>query len=268
MEKMPARICGSVGMAEYRCYKTQTVGTFLGKSLNVPTFSFNMVIVHEKHPKGKNEENDMNIDTKDILNSILKSISGIDYIKADDVPNIDLYMDQVTTFMEAHLSGSKRYPEDKILTKTMINNYTKNELLPSPEKKKYSQEHLLLLIFIYYFKSILSITDIQALLQPLGERYFQSEENLTLKEIYEEVFSLEQERIEILKKDVEATYQRAFETFAEAPTDQQELLRRFAFICMLSFDVYLKKQMIEKLIDGMAEETKASEKQKEKKKKE
>ena len=65
----------------------------------------------------------MTIDTKDMLGSIMSSLSRIDYIKPSDIPGIDLYMDQVTTFMDAHLAASKRHPEDKILTKTMINNY-------------------------------------------------------------------------------------------------------------------------------------------------
>ena len=103
----------------------------------------------------------MTIDTNDILNSILESLSRIDYIHPEDIPNIDLYMDQVTTFMDTQLSSTKRYADDKILTKTMINNYAKNNLLPPPVKKKYSKDHLLLLIFIYYFKSILSIKDIE-----------------------------------------------------------------------------------------------------------
>ena len=67
----------------------------------------------------------MTIDKNDFLNSILSSISRIDYVKLEDIPNIQLYMDQVTTFMETQLSSSKRYEEDKILTKTMINNYAK-----------------------------------------------------------------------------------------------------------------------------------------------
>ena len=45
----------------------------------------------------------MTIDTKDLLNSILSSISRIDYIRPNEIPNIDLYMDQVTTFMEEQL---------------------------------------------------------------------------------------------------------------------------------------------------------------------
>ena len=95
----------------------------------------------------------MTIDTNDLLNSILESISRIDYVKSIDIPNIDLYMDQVTTFMDKQMASSKRYEDDKVLTKTMINNYAKNNLLPSPEKKKYTKEHLLVLTFIYYFKS-------------------------------------------------------------------------------------------------------------------
>ena len=97
----------------------------------------------------------MTIDEKDMINSILASVSRIDYIKLEDIPNIELYMDQVTTFMEEQLASTKRYEDDKILTKTMINNYAKNKLLPPPEKKRYSREHILMLIFIYYFKNIL-----------------------------------------------------------------------------------------------------------------
>ena len=79
-------------------------------------------------------------------------LDSVTRINPSDIPAIDLYMDQVTTFMDTHLSASKRFGEDKILTKTMINNYAKNNLLPPPEKKKYSKNHILLLIFIYYFK--------------------------------------------------------------------------------------------------------------------
>ena len=65
----------------------------------------------------------MTIDMKDFLSAVTDVLHRIDYIKPEDLPNIDLYMDQVTTFMDSQLEASKRYPEDKILTKTMINNY-------------------------------------------------------------------------------------------------------------------------------------------------
>lgn len=120
----------------------------------------------------------MKIDMTDLLNSITENLKRIDYIKPEEIPNIDLYMDQVTTFMDEHLAGTKRRDEDKILTKTMINNYSKNNLLPPSVKKKYSKEHVLLLIFIYYFKSILSIKDIETVLAPLRDKYFSDERRL------------------------------------------------------------------------------------------
>ena len=54
----------------------------------------------------------MTINTEDLLNSILESVGRIDYIHPVDIPNIDLYMDQVTTFMEEQLSSTKRYEDD------------------------------------------------------------------------------------------------------------------------------------------------------------
>ena len=192
----------------------------------------------------------MTIDTKDMINSIMGSLSRVDYIKPSDIPNIDLYMDQVTTFMDTHLASSKRYPQDKILTKTMINNYAKNNLLPPPVKKKYTKEHLLVMIFIYYFKGILSITDIQSLLTPITEHYFHSQE-FNIEDLYNEVFSLEKEQVERLQKDILRAYQTSTDTFHQAPEEDQEFLKLFSFICLLSFDVYVKKQLIEKLIDEL-----------------
>ena len=203
----------------------------------------------------------MTIDEKDLLNSILESLARIDYIKPEELPNIDLYMDQVTTFMDDRLSISKRHPEDKVLTKTMINNYAKNNLLPPPVKKKYSKEHLLALIFIYYFKNILSIGDIQAILNPITDRYFASDKECNLEEIYSEVFRLEESEIKNLQKDITRKSHPSQQTFPGAPKEEQDDLQHFSFLCMLSFDVYVKKQLIEKIIDArIAETSKAPEK--------
>ena len=81
----------------------------------------------------------MTLDSQDILNSILSSLGRVDHIKPEDIPNIDMYMDQVTTFMEQQLDHSRRYKDDKILTKTMINNYAKDGVIPPPVKKKYKK---------------------------------------------------------------------------------------------------------------------------------
>lgn len=211
----------------------------------------------------------MTIDNDDLLNSILASLDRIEYISPDDIPNIELYMDQVTTFMDNKLRSTSRYPgEDKILTKTMINNYAKNDLLPPPVKKKYSREHVLLLIFIYYYKGILSINDIQTLLKPITERFFRNNPEYNLENIYREAFGMEKGQIEVLKADVTEKFKAAEQTFEDAPEESRDFLRKFAFICTLSFDVYVKKLMIEKMVDQLSREWDASGEKTEGKKKE
>ena len=195
----------------------------------------------------------MTINTEDLLNSILESLDRIEYIRSNDIPNIDLYMDQVTTFMESHLKHSTRNPdEDKILTKTMINNYAKNNLLPPPIRKKYSKEHVLVLIFIYYFKGVMSINDIQVLLKPITDKYFGKKGTFDLEAVYQEVFGMEKEEVELLKEDVRRNYLKAQQTFQGAPQEDQDFLQKFSFICLISFDVYVKKLMIEKMVDDLA----------------
>ena len=177
----------------------------------------------------------------------------------EDLPEIDLYMDQVTTFMEKHLGELKRYPEDKVLTKTMINNYAKNNLLPSPVKKKYTQEHILLLVFIYYFKNLLSFTDIETVLSYVTEHHFDTDDESSLAEIYTKVFSMEHGQMDRLKEDVKEKFEKAKETFpsgaeGSAEPENAESLQLFGFICELAFDVFLKKQMIERLADELRAE--------------
>lgn len=201
---------------------------------------------------------------KDFLSDILKELQDIDFVKPEDIPNIDLYMDQVTTFIDSQLASSKRREDDKILTKTMINNYAKNNLLPPPQKKKYTKEHVLMLIFIYYFKSILSISDIQSILNPITDKYFGQKDGISLEDIYREIFSLEHQETQYALKDLAKKYANAQKTFPDAPEDEAERLRTFSFVCMLCYDIYIKKTLVERIIDHAHAEH-ASEKKPDKK---
>lgn len=197
----------------------------------------------------------MKFENRESLNKILKQFSELDYVHPEDIPNIELYVDQVTTFIESQLESVKRNEDEKILTKTMINNYTKSHVLPSPDKKKYSKDHVLTLILIYYLKSFLSIKDIQALLEPVTEKYFGTESALSFYDLYEELVTLGTKQSKALIKDVIAKYKATQTAFSDAPQEDQEFLQNFGFICMLSFDVYIKKMMIESLIDINSEVT-------------
>ncbi len=131
------------------------------------------------------------------FNELLNSFSSLENISINDIPEIELYMDQITTFMEDKLKNYKRYPSDKILTKTMINNYTKAKLISPPNKKKYSKQHMILLILIYHFKSVLSINDIGTLFN-----YFNKDENMNIEEIYNKFVQFQENEKQIISSEI------------------------------------------------------------------
>lgn len=202
------------------------------------------------------------------VNKILENlINNMTLISPDEIPNISLYMDQVTTFMDNHLYSVKRFEDDKALTKTMINNYAKNDLLPSPEKKKYTKDHVLLLTFIYYFKSVLSISDIKKLLQPISDKFFLTNDGANLEDIYNEVESYMSSISESVLADVKSKSDAANQSFTDEifkalPTKDTDYLKLFKLISMLCFDIYLKKQLIESIVDTLEEPLSKAEKEK------
>lgn len=200
----------------------------------------------------------MSASQTELIEQLLKKLATIGYIKPGEFPNIDLYMDQVTTFMNAHLSDFKLNSDEKTLTKTMINNYAKNNLLPPPVKKKYSKEHMIVLTFIYYFKNILSISEIQDMLTPLTDKFFSTEGNsggLTMEYVYNEVYATVKSQVSTVSQDTSAKI-KAYSKHFEKVKDEgdREFLQTFSMICMLGFDVFLKKQIIQSLIDSIAPE--------------
>ncbi len=201
--------------------------------------------------------------SEDMIKLLDSIIDNMDLIHTDEIPGIDLYMDQVTTFMDEHLKHSKRYDADKILTKTMINNYAKNELLPSPEKKKYTKEHVILLTFIYYFKNILSINDTKKLLAPITEQFFQSSKTPRLEDIYNEICSNEKDLVNGIHEDILKRINKSESSFAGFAEDERDFLKLFSLVCSLSFDVYVKKQMIESIIDTLQTPVSHEEREKE-----
>jgi DNA-binding transcriptional MerR regulator len=149
----------------------------------------------------------------------------------------------------------------------MIKYYAKNDLLPPPVKKKYSKDHIILLIFIYYFKSVLSISDIQTLLEPLKKRFQLPEGEFNLEKIYSTCFDLQKEELKPVIEDLKKKYERSLSTFEEdgLTEDEKKKMQMFSFIIQLLYDVYVKKLLIEKILDNIVlDEAKTGKKQKSK----
>jgi len=171
------------------------------------------------------------------------------YILPEDLPSMELYMDQVTTFMDRYLSKNKRTSEDKTLTKTMINNYTKNNLLPPSNKKKYSREHIIMLIYIYYFKNVISINDIQTILEPLIDNYCDNKNpQYSMEDIYKKMYELEKRQFFNTAGSITKTYELIERSFTN---QSDEYLKTFSLLALLGYDIFMKKKLMEKIIDNL-----------------
>lgn len=190
----------------------------------------------------------MNID-KAALISLLKEVSDQGEIKPSDIPCVDLYMDQVTTLFDDKLKASKRYETDKILTKTMINNYTKDKLLTPIKGKKYNKDQIILLILIYNLKQILSINDIGQLLSPLINTLDENNRPKNLDSIYSAFLNLQQKDIEIFVENSLKKLESIEDELSQFENSNEELLKLLLTVFMLVNSANLQKRMAEKLID-------------------
>lgn len=186
------------------------------------------------------------------LSRLLDEICSFEQLKYSNIPDIDLYMDQVTTFIDEKLSYLKRNEEEVALTKTMINNYTKAGILMPPKKKKYSRQHMVLIILTYYLKQILSINDIKTLFSPLVNM-LKTEEgcNENLVNIYEEFLDIEKREIE----DFESTFDDVFiDREKLANCNDKDINKLIIIVLSLVIKSTIQKRMAEKIIDEFFKE--------------
>lgn len=168
-------------------------------------------------------------------------------IKLDDIPEIDLYMDQVIQLFESKLYSTKRKEDDKVLTKTMVNNYAKAKLLMSVKNKKYSKEHLILMSLIYELKGGLSINDIKLLLDNVVKKY-ENGEDYELRKIYNEYLGISSDDSEFVKENVLSKIDTVFGENNEVGYEQKLLM----ITSMISMSNMYRK-IGELLIDNLFE---------------
>lgn len=191
----------------------------------------------------------MNIDKATLIN-LLKEISDQGEIKPTDIPCVDLYMDQVTTLFDDKLKASKRYETDKILTKTMINNYTKDKLLTPIKGKKYNKNQIILLVLIYNLKQTLSINDIGQLLSPLIGTLDENNKSENLDSIYSAFLNLQKKDVEIFMEDSLKKFESIEDELSQFNSTNAELSKLLLTIFMLVDSANLQKRMAERLIDN------------------
>jgi DNA-binding transcriptional MerR regulator len=181
------------------------------------------------------------------INKIIEALELENKLALEEIPNIDLYMDQVIQLFENKFTGLKRNANDKILTKTMINNYAKGKLFFPIKNKKYSKEHLILISLIYQLKGVLSINDIKETLGEVNEKVIKG--GLQLDDFYNGYLNLTTKNIEYFKKDIQERAKEVDEEIVGMEDPNSVHLEKVLMIASLAHISNLYRRTAEKLVD-------------------
>ncbi|HEK9100869.1 DUF1836 domain-containing protein [Bacillus pfraonensis] len=182
------------------------------------------------------------------IQNLLETLHLEKNITLEDIPNVDLYVDQVVQLFENNYGDTTRTEDEKVLTKTMINNYAKGKLFIPIKNKKYSREHMILISLIYQLKGALSINDIKSSLANLNERLI-NEDTFELDTLYKDYLELTETNVENFKRDVD---NRVAEVTTVASCKDKELEK---FLLLTSFVTMsnMYRRLAEKLVDDLKE---------------
>ncbi|MDF2673690.1 MAG: hypothetical protein K0R09_1955 [Clostridiales bacterium] len=191
----------------------------------------------------------MMLDKNELIN-LINELSLLDDIKLSDIPDMNLYMEQVTTLIDDKLGHLKRVEEDKILTKTMINNYTKSGILMPPKNKKYNKQHIILLVLIYNLKQILSINDIHTLLCPiLNDMETLDDDLISLSDIYSTFLEIKHNEFEDYSDIFSDKFNLIDEKISKIDSENKSKAELFLLVIMLVAQADAQKRLAEKIID-------------------
>lgn len=176
------------------------------------------------------------------IESLVEEVKVNNFITLDDIPDIDLYMDQVIQLFENKLGYLRRNEEEKILTKTMINNYSKGKLFMNIKNKKYSKNHIILIILIYELKGIMSIPDIKTALSDVVKSYDESsEKKIDLENFYKRHLEMINKNDDNIKSEV----LDIMKDLGDLGEEEEKLL----LLAYLAAKANIYKRLCEKIID-------------------
>lgn len=183
------------------------------------------------------------------LEQLVNELSLTEDIRISEIPDIELYMEQLTTFMESRLESQKENTQDKVLTKTMINNYTKAGIVMPPVNKKYNKRHIILLILIYYLKNILSIKDIKSLFGPVLNNIATPEDDLiSIEDIYTTFLEVKNIELASFSKGLIEKTNMIKEKTEALDKEGKETAELFLIVIMLVAQADAQKKLAEKII--------------------
>ena len=184
---------------------------------------------------------------------IITKLSLESNISLKEMPDIDLYMDQVIQLFDSAYRNKTRNEEEKVLTKTMINNYAKGKLFFPIKNKKYSKKHLILISLIYQLKGSLSIGDIKSTLDIINGKL--ANDNMELEQFYKSFLTIQKGNAEDFEQEFCKKMEDVHVEVAKMEDEDAEQLEKILLITSLVNISNSYRKAAELLIDELKAQT-------------
>ena len=187
---------------------------------------------------------------EEYIKSILDDYVNKGRIQAKDFPDMELYMDQAAMYMNKKLEIYQKPDEEPVMTKAMISNYVKHDMLPKPNKKKYSRDHLAMLTLIYYLKGVLQVQDIEDLMKPLIDNYnAEFAEHYNLLKLYNGIETLYSAHRADIVEEVNQDIDDIKKFLSKYENEDDDATELFMLISLLAMKADAQRYMVQKLMD-------------------
>lgn len=187
---------------------------------------------------------------EEYIKSILDDYVNKGRIQAKDFPDMELYMDQAAMYMNKKLEIYQKPDEEPVMTKAMISNYVKHDMLPKPNKKKYSRDHLAMLTLIYYLKGVLQVQDIEDLMKPLIDNYnAEFAEHYNLLKLYNGIETLYNVHRADIVDEVNQDIDDIKKFLSKYENEDDDATELFMLISLLAMKADAQRYMVQKLMD-------------------
>lgn len=186
---------------------------------------------------------------EEFVKNVLEDYISGGKISGNDFPDMEIYMDQAETFLNRELAIYKKSEKDKVITKTMIGNYVKHNMLPRPVNKKYSKDHMILLTLIFYLKGTFQMEEIEKIVKPLIENYnSEFDEKIDMTALYNGILAVQEKEQELLAQSINGMIEESKHQLKETELSDDDMLELFMLIVNLSMKADAQKFLAHKLL--------------------
>lgn len=186
---------------------------------------------------------------EEFLNQVMDKYAKTGLLLPDEMPEVELYMDQVVSLLNKELAVYKEKEQD-VFTKSMVSNYVKHKVLPKPENKKYNKEHMVILNMIFQLKSIFQMDEMKVLFKSFVENHESIlEEQYDMEGLYDSLLRSQDKEILQMTNQIHEDIEYVKAVMEEMGTSDDDAHEIMGVILILAIQSNAYRLMARKLLN-------------------